>query len=92
MTNWDSYLEPPDYGEWEEDTVTGTVWCRKETCRDFETEIEYSGYGYCFGGSGGTATAQVTYTCPSCQTGNEFEFDVVADEPDYEPYDPDYEN
>lgn len=86
MTNWDSYLEPPDYGEWETDSATGTVYCKNETCRDFEVEIEYEGYGYCFGGSGGTASVSVTYNCATCDSQNEFEFDFVADEPDYNPY------
>ena len=45
MTNWDSYLEPPDYGEGETNNATGVVHCRNENCHEYEVEIEYSGYG-----------------------------------------------
>lgn len=88
MTNWDSYLEPPDYGEGETDNATGIVYCKNENCHEHEVEIEYSGYGYWFGNSGGGATVQVLHTCSVCQTENEFEFDLTNDEPDYDPAEP----
>lgn len=86
MTNWDSYLEPPDYGEGETDKATTTVYCGNENCRDYDVEIEYNGYGYWFGNAGGGATVQVLYTCPSCQSENEFDYEEYSDEPDYDPY------
>lgn len=88
MVNWDSYLEPPDYGEGETDNATGTVYCKNENCDEYEVETAYNGYGYWFGTGGGGAVVQVTYTCPTCQTENEFEFDLVADEPDYDDSEP----
>jgi hypothetical protein len=88
MTNWDSYLEPPDYGEGETDNATGIVYCKNENCHEHEVEIDYHGYGYWFGTGGGGAVVQVLHTCAVCQTDSEFEFDLTPDEPDYDPAEP----
>lgn len=65
MVNWDSYLEPPDYGEGEM-SYSATVECDNEECADFEKEVEWDGEASWYGGSGSNLTVYIYYTCPTC--------------------------
>lgn len=75
------YYTPKDSVEGERE-MTKTVYCGNEGCRDYEVEheaevlVSYSGtYGV------------ATYTCPSCSTENQHEWDNL-DEFDFG-FDPD---
>ena len=89
MVNFDSYLEPPDYGEGEKD-MNRTLYCQDEDCSEFEVEVDKDVTVQWWGGSGGTASGTATYTCPKCGKDSEHEFDLDAEDFGYDP-DAEYE-
>jgi len=74
MGSWDSYLQPPDYGEGELET-TETVSCQQELCNEFDKEVEWTGTAYAYGSGYSTFTVVVQYTCPECGLVSEHSWD-----------------
>jgi hypothetical protein len=74
MVNFDSYLEPPDYGDGEM-SVTETVYCKNENCDDFEVEVEWSDTASWYGSSRSSFTLYLEYPCPKCKETSAHEFE-----------------
>ena len=83
MVNWDSYYEPPDYGEGEEE-VTENVYCNNADCDDFEVDVEWSGIASWYGNNYSTYTVYIEYTCPKCgqTSSHDFEKSSEGEDPD----------
>lgn len=84
MVNWDSYLEPPDYGEGEKE-MTRTVFCKNEECDEFEVEVE-ADLNVGWSGTGGGGAYGVGYfKCEKCGQESEHGFDLDAEDFGYDP-------
>ena len=84
MVNWDSYLEPPDYGEGEKE-MSRTVYCKNEDCTDFEAEVDADLLVSWSGTAGGGAYGSAQYKCPTCNEESTHEFDLDAEDFGYDP-------
>jgi hypothetical protein len=79
MTNWDSYLEPPDYPEGEV-TLVREVACANEECAQYDVAISTDVNAYYVGDS-----ASGEWKCETCGELNTSEFDLDAEDFGFDP-------
>ena len=79
MTNWDSYLEPPDYPEGEI-TIARDVECANEKCAQYEQPIYTDVNAYYVGDS-----ASGEWKCETCGEVNTSEFDLDVEDFGFDP-------
>jgi len=79
MTNWDSYLEPPDEPEGEV-SVSREVACTNELCEDFDKPIQTDLEAYHWGNH-----ASAEWQCLTCKKYSNVEFEVDMEDFGFDP-------